>query len=81
MAPKEPESERRIEVPAGIGGGRVRGIAVGPSALFLGESIRVSQENAAWRASVESPDSIPGIVTGPRTSFSGAKVNARTCWP
>ncbi|MFJ9642864.1 pentapeptide repeat-containing protein [Streptomyces sp. NPDC101206] len=162
MASKEPESEPRIEVLAGIGGGLVCGIAVGLSALFLGESIRVSQENAAWRASVESADSIPGltvaghdikginfsgkslhnadftgadlrgarfqdadltgadfaradlrranliganlqdasladadlgqaslhsanlshaIVTGPKTSFSGAKVNARTCWP
>ncbi|MFD7626064.1 pentapeptide repeat-containing protein [Streptomyces sp. NPDC059851] len=159
---KEPESEPRIEVMAGIGGGLVCGIAVGLSALFLGESIRESQENAAWRASVESAHSIPGltvaghdikginfsgkslhnadftkadlrgarfqdadltgasfkgadlreanliganlqdasledadlgraslhsanlshaIVTGPKTSLSGAKVNPRTCWP
>ncbi|MFD5617712.1 pentapeptide repeat-containing protein [Streptomyces yangpuensis] len=162
MAVREPEAEPRIEVLAGIGGGLVCGIAVGLSALFLGESIRESQENAAWRASVETADSIPGltvaghdikginfsgkslrnadftnadlrgarfqdadltgasftgadlreanliganlqdaslenadlseaslhsanlshaVVTGRETSFSGAKVNARTCWP
>ncbi|MFI6146832.1 pentapeptide repeat-containing protein [Streptomyces sp. NPDC051109] len=61
MAVKEDESEPRIEVLSGIGGGLVCGIAVGLSALFLGESIRVSQEVAAWRASVESAEAIPGF--------------------
>ncbi len=162
MAVKEPESEPRIEVLSGIGGGLVCGIAVGLSAIFMAESMRVSEEYATWRASVESAANIPGftvagrdikginfsgkslhdadftkahlrgakfrdtdltgadftgadmreanliganlqdaslidadlrkaflhsanfthaIVAGPHTSFSGAMVNARTCWP
>lgn len=61
MARKEPESEPRIEVLAGIGGGLVCGIAVGLSALFMSESIRLSQEHASWRAAVESAATIPGF--------------------
>ncbi|MEU3774990.1 pentapeptide repeat-containing protein [Streptomyces sp. NPDC032472] len=61
MARREPESEPRIEVLAGIGGGLVCGIAVGLSALFMSESIRLSQEHASWRAGVESAASVPGF--------------------
>ncbi|MFK0253162.1 pentapeptide repeat-containing protein [Streptomyces sp. NPDC090445] len=61
MAVREPESEPRIEVLAGIGGGLVTGIAIGVSALFLEQSFGESQEYAAWRANVEIAGSIPGF--------------------
>ncbi|GHG74457.1 hypothetical protein GCM10018779_51180 [Streptomyces griseocarneus] len=64
MAIKEPDSEPRIEVLAGIGGGLVCGIAVGLSAHFLGEAIRESQEQVSWRADIATSESIPGFTIG-----------------
>ncbi|WP_078988467.1 pentapeptide repeat-containing protein [Streptomyces sp. WM6372] len=79
MAVKEPESEPRIEVLSGIGGGLVCGIAVGLSAIFMAESIRVSEEYATWRASVESAASIPGFTVAGRDikgiNFSGKSLH------
>ncbi|MFI7355396.1 pentapeptide repeat-containing protein [Streptomyces avidinii] len=75
MAVREPESEPRIEVLAGIGGGLVTGIAVGISALFLEQSIGESQKYAAWRANVEIAQVIPGFTPHGRDmegmNFSG----------
>ncbi|MEX2981139.1 pentapeptide repeat-containing protein [Streptomyces sp. C36] len=79
MAMKEPDSEPKIEVLAGIGGGLVCGIAVGLSALFLGEAIRESQEQASWRADVATAESIPGFVIGDHNvegiNFSGKSLH------
>ncbi|MFD6966896.1 pentapeptide repeat-containing protein [Streptomyces sp. NPDC059979] len=75
MAVREPESEPRIEVLAGIGGGLVTGIAIGISALFLEQSMGESQKYAAWRANVEIAQTIPGFTPRGRDmegiNFSG----------
>ncbi|MFD0271587.1 pentapeptide repeat-containing protein [Streptomyces sp. NPDC127106] len=75
MAVREPDSEPRIEVLAGIGGGLVTGIAIGISALFLEQSFGESQKYAAWRANVEIADSIPGFTPNGKNmdgiNFSG----------
>ncbi|MEU2395578.1 pentapeptide repeat-containing protein [Streptomyces sp. NPDC007369] len=79
MAVREPESEPRIEVLAGIGGGLVTGIAIGVSALFLEQSFGESQKYAAWRANVEIAESIPGFTPGGRNmdgiNFSGKELS------
>ncbi|MEW2586571.1 pentapeptide repeat-containing protein [Streptomyces virginiae] len=75
MAVREPESEPRIEVLAGIGGGLVTGIVIGLSALFLEQTIGESQKYAAWRANIEIAQSIPGFTPDGRSvkgiNFSG----------
>ncbi|MFD9100193.1 pentapeptide repeat-containing protein [Streptomyces virginiae] len=75
MAVREPESEPRIEVLAGIGGGLVTGIVIGLSALFLEQTIGESQKYATWRANIEIAQSIPGFTPDGRSlkgiNFSG----------